>query len=79
MYYTENYSPTPAAASIRVILVTAAAKDEELRHFDVEQAFLKADMDEETYIEISEEYQELSGAVGLLNKAIYGLVQVERC
>ena len=28
-------------------LATAAAKDEELRHFDAEQAFLEASVDEE--------------------------------
>ena len=41
----------------------------------MEQAFLKADIDEEINIEIPEEYKEFPRAVGLLNKAIYGLVQ----
>ena len=75
----EKYSPTSATASIRTLLAMAAAKDGELRHFDVEQAFLKADIDEEIYIEIPEEFQEFPGAVGRLNKAIYGLVQAGRC
>ena len=57
----------------------ATAKDGELRHFDAEQALLKADIDEEIYIEIPEEFQEFPGAVGRLNKAIYGLVQAGRC
>ncbi|CAM9650472.1 unnamed protein product, partial [Ascophyllum nodosum] len=52
VHYTEKYSPTPSAASIRMLLATAAAKDGELRHFDAEQAFLKPDIDEEIYIEI---------------------------
>ena len=50
VHCTENYSPTPAAASIRMLLAMAAAKDGELRHFDAEQALLKADIDEEIYI-----------------------------
>ena len=79
VHYTEKYSPAPSAASIRMLLVTAAAKDGELRHFDAEQAFLKADIDEELYIEIPEEFQKFPGAVGRLNKAIYGLVQAGRC
>ena len=79
VHYTEKYSPTPATASIRMILAMAAAKDEELRHFNAEQAFLKADIDEEIYIEIPEEFQEFRGAVRRLNKAIYGLVQAGRC
>ena len=79
VHYTEKYSPTPATASIRMLLAMAAAKDGELRHFDAEQAFLKADIDEEIYIEIPEEFQEFPGAVGRLNKAVYELVQAGRC
>ena len=79
VHYTENHSPTPATASIRMILAMAAAKDGELRHFDAEQTFLKADIDEQIYIEIPEEFQEFPEVVGRLNKAIYGLVQAGRC
>ena len=50
VHYTEKCSPTPATASIRMLLAMAAAKDGELRHFDAKQAFLKADIDEEIYI-----------------------------
>ena len=57
----------------------AAAKVGELRHFDAEQAFLKADIEEEICIEIPEEFQEFPGAVGRLNKAIYGLLHAGRC
>lgn len=67
-----------AAASIQMLLAMAAAKDEEPRHFDARQAFLKADIDEVTYIEIPKEYQEFSGAVEQRNKAIYGLGQAGR-
>ena len=77
--YMEKYSPTLSTASIRMLMAIAAAKDGEMRHFDAEQAFLKADIDEEIYIEILEEIEEFSGAVGRLNKAIYGLVQTGRC
>ena len=79
IHYTEKYSPTPATASIRMLLAMAAAKDGELRHFDAEQAFLKTDINEEIYIEIPKEFQEFPGAVGRLNKVIYGLVQAGRC
>ena len=58
MHYTKQYSPNPAAASIRMLLATTAAKDGELHHFGAKQAFLKANIDEEIYIEIPEEYQE---------------------
>ena len=57
----------------------AVAKDGKLRHFDAEQAFLKANIDEEIYIEIPEKLQDFQGAVGRLNKALYGPVQAGRC
>ena len=79
VHYTENYSPTPATASIRMLLAMAATKDGQLRHFDAEQVLLKADIDEEIYVEIPEEFQQFPGAVGRLNKAICGLVQSGRC
>ena len=79
VHYTEKYSPTPATASIRMLLAMEAAKDGELRHFEADQAFLNADIDEEIYIKIPEEFQEFPGVVGRLNKVIYGLVQVGRC
>ena len=79
VHCTEKYSPTSATASIRMILARAAAKDRELRHFDAEKVFLRADIDEEIYIQIPEEFQEFPGAVERLNKAIYGLVQARRC
>ena len=79
VHYTEKYSPTPATTSIRMLLAMAAAKDGELRHFDAEQALLKAGIDEEEYIEIPKEFQEFPGAVGRLKKTIYGPIQAERC
>ena len=42
-----------------MLFATAAAKDGELRHFEAEQALLKAEIDEGIYIKISEEYQEI--------------------
>ena len=79
VHYTEKHSPTPATASIRMLLAMAAAKDGELRHFDAERAILKADIDEQVHIEIPAEFQEFPGAVGRLNTDIYGLVQAGRC
>ena len=49
-----------------------------MRHFDAEQELLKADVDEEIYIEIPGESLDFTGTVGLL-EAVYWLVQVGRC
>ena len=40
---------------------------------------LKADIDEQIYIEIPDEFQKFPGTVGWLNKVSYGLVQAGRC
>ena len=79
LHYQKTFFPTPAAASIRLVLATAAVEDRELRHLDVWQAFLQVDIDEVVYIELQEDFQEFPGAVGRLNKAVYGLVKAGRC
>ena len=77
--YHESSSPTPTASSMKAVLYTAVVKDRELRHIDVEQVYLQADIDEEIYIELPEEYRASPNAVGLLRKTIYGLVQSGLC
>ncbi|CAN0335182.1 unnamed protein product, partial [Ascophyllum nodosum] len=79
LHYHESSSPIPTASSTRAVLATAAVKNWELRHIDVEQAYLQADIDEEIYIELHKDYRAFPNAVGLLRKAIYGLVQSGLC
>ena len=79
LHYDESTSPAPAAASTHIALATAAVMDMELRHIDFEQAYLLADVDTEICIELPGEYREFPDAVGILNKAIYGLVQAGTC
>ena len=57
LHYHESCSPTPKASSVRAVLTTAAVKNWELQHIDVEQAYLQADIDEEIYIELPEDYR----------------------
>ena len=70
----ESSSPTLTASSMRAVLATAAVNNWELRHIDVEQAYLQANIDEEINIELPEDYRAFPNAVGLLRKAIFGLV-----
>ena len=79
MHYTEKCPPTLTAASIWMHLATTATKDGKGHHFDAVKALLKANIDEEICIKVIDEYQEFPGGVGLLKKAIYGLVQAGRC
>lgn len=50
----------------------------EFNHVDVKQAFIQADVEEEVYIELPEEYQDFLGSVGRLLRALHGLVQASR-
>lgn len=56
------------------MFATAAVEDWELRHIDVEQAYLQADIDEDAYIELPEEYCTFSNVVGPPRTALYELV-----
>lgn len=56
---------------MRAVFATPAAEDWE--------AYLEADIDEEIYIKLPEEYHAFSNTVGMLRKAIYGPVQSGLC
>lgn len=75
---TQKCSPTPAAASSRMLLATVAMNDMELQHIDVEQAFIQVEFDEEIFTEPPEACQKCPEAVGKLKRALDGLVQPSR-
>lgn len=58
--------------------VPAAMEGRELSPLDVEQVFVQTTTDERVHIELPEEYQYFSGAVGRLNKSLKGLVHAWR-
>ena len=74
IHYDESSSPTPSQASIRMVLGIAAVKDWELRQLDVDMAYLEANVKDELYIELPEDYRNSCDQVGRLQKAMYGLV-----
>lgn len=74
----ESLSPTPAVSSLRMLLSAAAVKGGALQYLDVEQAFIRAEADEEIYIKLPLKYQASLGTVGKLNKASYSLRSPDR-
>ena len=52
--------------------------DLDLRHFDVEQAFVQSDLDAEIYLRLPPGCGAMSGKVVRLNKSVYGLKQASR-
>ena len=74
IHYDESSLPTPSQASIRMVLGIAAVKDWELRQLDVDMAYLEANVKEELFIELPEDYCNSCDQVGRLQKAMYGRV-----
>ena len=56
----------------------ACKLDWDLRHLDVDQAFIQAELDTEIFLRLPRGCGEMSGKVVLLNKALYGLKQSGR-
>ena len=78
----ELFAPVARFTSLRVLVSLAAANGWKLRQFDIETAFLYADLDEEVYVrpprrfeEHDEDGEEL---VWKLHKSLYGLRQAPR-
>ena len=62
------------------ILLAALARlhDLDLRHFDVEQAFVQSDLDAEIYLRFTPGCGLMTGKVVRLNKSVYGFKQALR-
>ena len=78
--YLETFSPVAKINTVRVILSLAANHDWDLQQFDVKNAFLHGDLEEEIYMELPPGYdrQVATGIVCKLKKALYGLKQSPR-
>lgn len=78
--YQETFAPVAKMNTIRVLLSLAANFDWPLKQFDVKNAFLHGDLEEEVYMELPTGYevQNGTGKVCRLKKALYGLKQSPR-
>jgi hypothetical protein len=78
--YRETFSPVAKLNTIRVLLSIAANLDWPLLQFDVKNAFLHGDLEEEVYMDIPPGYSVTMGEnnVCKLQRALYGLKQSPR-
>ncbi|CAI7868623.1 unnamed protein product [Closterium sp. NIES-53] len=67
------------APTLRLLLAAAAVCGWKVEQMDVKTAFLYGVVDEEIYMKQPEGYDDGSGRVCRLNKAIYGLKQAPKC
>ncbi|CAI7866223.1 unnamed protein product [Closterium sp. NIES-53] len=77
--FQEVFAPVANPPTLRVLLAAAAVCGWEVEQMDVKTAFLYGMVDEEIYMKQPEGYDDGSGRVCRLNKAIYGLKQAPRC
>ena len=80
MDFADLYAPTVATSSVRLLaaLANEYKYDLELCHFDVDQAFVRADLKEDVFMRLPDRCGTLSGKIVKLHKSLYGLRQASR-
>jgi hypothetical protein len=76
--YEETYAPVVRYTSIRFLMALAVKNRLMIHQMDAVTAFLQGDVNEEIYIEQPEGFDDQTGRVCQLKKAIYGLKQSGR-
>ncbi|CAI7846393.1 unnamed protein product [Closterium sp. NIES-54] len=77
--FQEVFAPVAKAPTLWVLLASAAVCGWKVEQMDVKTAFLYDMVDQEIYMKQPEGYDDGSGCVCRINKAIYGLEQAPRC
>ena len=72
------FAPTVAVSGVRLLTATACELDLDLRHSDIEQAFVQSDQEENVFSCLPQGCGRLSGNIVRLNKSLYGLKQASR-
>ena len=78
VHYFDTFAPTASTTSDRIVAATACKLDWDLRHLDVDQAFIQSELDTEIFLILPPGCGRLSGKVVRLNKALYGPKQSGR-
>ena len=76
--FSEIFPPTVFRACVRLLTAIACILDSDLCHFDVQQAFVQANLAEDVFMRMPQGRGSLSGKGMQLNKSIYGLKQASR-
>ncbi|PRQ37607.1 putative RNA-directed DNA polymerase [Rosa chinensis] len=79
--YEETFAPVAKINTVRILISLAANKDWPLHQFDVKNAFLNGNLEEEVYMDVPpgvKNYPSEVGKVCKLKKSLYGLKQSPR-
>lgn len=73
--YIDTYSPTVRAESVKSALVITSILGLEVHQFDIQTAYLHAELDKKVYVKTPPGIETVEGNTWLLNKSLYGLKQ----
>ena len=77
--YRETYAPVVKLVSLRVLLTWAKLRQLRVEHWDIVSAFLHGEIDDvDVYMKQAEGFDDGTGRVCHLKKALYGLCQAAR-
>ena len=76
--FLETFAPTQAASWFRLLAGIACELDEDLCHFDDEQAFAQANLDEDVFMRLPQGCGEMPGKMVRLNCSLYGFRQASK-
>ena len=76
--FSETFALTVPSSCLRLLSAIACEGDSDLCHFDVDQAFVQSDLEEDVFLRLPKGCGVLSGKVVQLNKSLYGLKQASR-
>ena len=72
------YAPTVSVSCVRMLAALACELNLDLCHFDIEQAFVRSELEEDVYMRLPQGCGALSGMLVKLGKSLYGLRQASR-
>lgn len=76
--FNETFAPVVRHSSLRLLIALSVKLDLIIYHFDVKTAFLNGILKENVYMEQPVGFENVTGKVLKLNKAVYGLKQASR-